>query len=557
MKTLLKQLLGIFLTISICILLFVATGAFLYWKYIKVSVPKQSVLHIALNDELLETGRNRERDLLSLVSAIDCARADPKIKGVYLEADASWNAGWASLEEIRSALKRFKAAGKFIVAYGNHYSQRAYYLTSCADETILHPAGVFMLVGLNFTLTHYRDLLDKLGIEADVLRIGRYKSAAEAYTKNHASAECRYQYTVLAHNLYDRFLKQTAAAKGLKASQIRAWAQTLTAILPQQALDRKLFSQLGYPVDAKDNIRKRLDMAEDAKLPLIPVQRYAYSTVQSKASKKDSIAIVTMCGAIDDKLVDTIVAQLRKARKCPEVKAIVLRINSPGGSALASQTLWHEITLTKAQKPVIASLGDVAASGGYYAAVACDKIVAQPNTITGSIGIFGLFFYTDKLLANKLGITKSVIKTAPSGDLFSRKMYPQERSVWRKILQSGYDGFLERVSKGRKLTRSQVSALAQGRVWSGELAHKKGLVDALGGLHTAVTAAARTAQLECPYKVSIWPTQLKSMWRRFDRYVQSSPLSHWKVLAHSNELVRDVAAMQGIQARMPYDLTVA
>ena len=541
----------------------------------KPKLADKTVLHIALcgsvvervPDTLMQLFKgNQEKviDLLALKGAIKHAQKDKNIQGIYLEADVL-NAGWASLEEIREALLSFKKAGKFIVAYGENYTQKTYYLASLADDIVLHPAGIFLLRGLNQTVLFYKALLDKLEVVPQIFRVGQYKSAVEPFTRQDMSPASKYQITVLLKAIYNHFLHKVATARTLQKASLQEMADTLAVVLPQDACHAKLVSRVGHFDEAEALIKTKLAVDEEATINYIACEKYALLKKTSESSK-NQVAVLIAEGIIVDGegAPDTIgskdlAANLRALREDEAVKAIVLRINSPGGSALAADVLWKELMLTKAQKPVVASMSDVAASGGYYLAAACNRILAHPTTITGSIGIFGLFFDVHALLRNKLGITTDTVKTGSSADLLNnpgRPLTPHEKAVIQRLIDKGYSTFLERVATGRSLDKEAIARVASGRVWSGQAAQKQGLIDELGGLEEAIQAAAKLAAIEKDYVVSYWPKlltlpeQLFSSWRSDigDRTALRTLQANFLPLKHIQELIN----MRGVQARLPY-----
>ena len=578
MKKLFKQVLivvlGIFIALGIAIkllLLLVAPS--------KLPITDKTVLHISLRGRVVEhapvallkifkIGQEEVVDLMCLKAAIQQATKDQRIQGIYLEADAL-KVGWASLEEIRQALLDFQQAGKFIVAYGENYTQKTYYLASVADEIVLHPEGLFPLIGLSQTVIFYKTLLDKLEVAPQVFRVGAYKSAIEPFIRQDMSQENKHQSKVLLHGIHDHFLDKIATARALSPASLQAMSNALSVVTPDEAYQAKLVSQVGH-FDAVEALTKtKLALKEEAAINYVAYDKYAACHKPSKATKKQ-IAIIIAEGTImegkggpDIIGAKELVKTLKKIREDRSIKAVVLRINSPGGSSLASSVLWKEIALTTAKKPVVASLSDVAASGGYYMAVACNRIIAHPTTITGSIGIFGLFFDVHALLKNKLGITTDVVKTNDSADFFSNPGRPislKEKRIIQKFMDTGYATFVENVALGRKLDKATVEGLASGRVWSGKLAQEKGLVDALGGLEEAIQEAAKLASIQEQYTLSYWPKspnfyeQILDNWRSSKReeVMLHTLQANFPVLKH----VQALASMTGIQARLPYTIEI-
>ena len=538
-----------------------------------------TVLRIALHGRVVEQGPaalmsflNEDQgeviDLLALKGAIKHAEEDKKIEGIYLEAGAL-TAGWASLEEIREALLSFKSTGKFIVAYGESYTQKTYYLASLADEIVLHPVGIFPLRGLSKTVFFYKALLDKLEVAPQIFRVGRYKSAVEPFVRQDMSQASRHQSMLLLKAIDDHFFHKVAAARKLKQASLKRMADTLAVVLPQDACRAKLVSQVGHFDAVEAWIKTKLAVDKEAVVNYVSYEAYA-SLKQPVSSAARRVAVLIAEGVIVDGegKVGTIgskalASQIRALRDDDTVKAIVLRINSPGGSALASDVLWKELVLTKAKKPVVASMSDVAASGGYYLAVACDHILAHPTTVTGSIGIFGLFFDVHALLRNRLGITTDVVKTGSSADLLNnpgRSFTTHEKAVVQRVVDKGYDTFLARVAQGRKLDKEAVARVASGRVWSGQAAQKKGLVDELGGLEDAIRVAAERAALEEDYVVSYWPKPqtlfeqiVKGLLGKTER---GAALRALQASFPGLKPMQELGYMTGVQARLPYCIEI-
>jgi protease IV len=575
MKSILKQVLIVVIGIFTSVVLFLAIGLLLLQPS-KPKITDKTVLHIALRGEVVEHipdtlkqffqgEQDKVIDLIALKNTIEYAQKDKNIQGIYLEADAL-KAGWASLEEIRNALLAFQKTGKFIVAYGEHYTQKTYYLASLADDIVLHPESTFPLKGLSQTVFFYKALLDQLEVAPQVFRVGKYKSAVEPFMRQDMSQESKYQSSRLLGVVYDHFLDSIVAARGLKKASIQAMADSLLAIMPRAAHQAKLVSQVGYFDDAESLIKTRLSLAKEAAINYVSFDKYASCIKQPPESSKKQIAVLIVEGTIVDGAgapgtvgSKDLASSLRAISKDKSIKAVVLRINSPGGSALAADVLWKELILTRAQKPVVASMSDVAASGGYYLAAACDRILAHPTTITGSIGIFGLFFDVHALLSNKLGITTDVVKTGGSADLFEnpgRAFDDYEKAIIQKVVDKGYHTFLERVAEGRKMKKEIIARVAGGRVWTGQDAQEKGLVDELGGLEAAVQAAAQLSDMADEFTVSYWPKprtlseQVLSGWK--NSVGNETTLRALQKTFPTFKYIQELIDMTGIQARLPY-----
>lgn len=579
MQQFVKQVLIVVVGIFTSMVLFAVIGVVLLQPG-KPRITDKTVLHIALRGKVVERSpdalmqlfkgeQEQVIDLLALKDAIKHAQEDKNIQGIYLEANVL-KAGWASLEEIRNALLSFQETGKFIVAYGEHYTQKTYYLASLADAIVLHPEGIFPLRGLSQTVFFYKALLDQLEVAPQIFRVGKYKSAVEPFIRQDMSQASKHQSGKLLNAIYDHFLDRIALARGLKKASIQTMADTLSAIMPRDAYHAKLVSQVGHFDDAEALIKTRLSLAPEASINYVSFGKYA-SFKKTPQSSKNKIAVLIAEGNIVDGAgtpgtigSKDFASSLRAIRKDKSIKAVVLRINSPGGSAFAADVLWKELILTKAQKPVVASMSDVAASGGYYLASACNKILAHPTTITGSIGIFGLFFDVHALLSNKLGITTDAVKTGSSADLFEnpgRPLNNHEKTIIQKVVDKGYNTFLERVAAGRNIDKQVIARVAGGRVWVGQMAQEKGLVDELGGLEAAIQSAAKLAAIEDnEYTVSYWPRpqtvseQVLSGWKNHvgNEAALCTLQANFPAFKHMQELIN----MTGIQARLPYMIEI-
>lgn len=547
----------------------------------KPSPPKlyeQTILHIALRGKVVEhtpraplqalqSGQKDLIDLIVLKEALKRAQEDVRISGIYLEVGALV-AGWASLAEIREALQACKDAGKFMIAYGEHYTQKTFYVASLADEVVLHPAGTFLFNGLSLSVLFYKGLLDKLGIVPQVFRVGQYKSGGEPLVSHAMSEASKHQGQVLLTTLYDHLIAKIATARGLSPASLRKMAHTLAVTLPQEAHKARLITQVGHFNDAEAWIRTQLGLAEETPINYVGFHKYQ-AAHQASQSSPAQVAVLVVAGTMTDNpevphSINTkaFIKDLKQLRQDPAVKAIVLRINSPGGSALAADTMWKELMLTRAHKPIVASMADVAASGGYYLAVACHHIIAHPTTLTGSIGIFGLHLSIDTLLKNKLGITIDGVKTAPSADLFSssRPLSAHEKAVIQRWIDQGYATFLARVATGRQMSQTATARVAAGRVWPGSLAQKHGLVDELGSLENAIEKAAALADLVGAYTVSYWPKpktwleEALSGWRE----IQNTMLRQHtgEAMVPYLKTIQELIDMRGIQARLPYVIEI-
>jgi protease IV len=499
----------------------------------EVEVKDNSILTISLKNQITERTPNnpfpglgllgldedKSLGLNDILASIRKAKSDDRIKGIYL-TDSYVMAGQATAEEIRNALIDFKKSKKFIIAYSEVYTQNSYYLASVADKVYLHPKGGFDFAGMSSQVTFFKGALDKLGIEAQIIKVGTYKSAVEPFFLDKMSDANRQQVTAYLGSLYNQFLTGVSTSRKVNKDTLYNWANTLRIRFPEDAQACKLVDGLKYKDEVLDELKKltKTDLKKDLKGITLP--EYAKDNGAKKADDNDKgpdnqVAIVYASGEIvggngDDNTIgsDKISATLRKLRLNDKVKAVVLRVNSPGGSSLASDVIWREVSLTKKVKPVIVSMGDYAASGGYYISCAADSIFAEPNTITGSIGIFAMLPNMQKFFNNKLGITFDGVKTGQYADLgdISRPLSPEERAILQAQINRGYDDFTNAVAQGRKKTQAYINTIGQGRVWTGEQALKIGLVDRLGNISDAINSAAKKAKIK-DYNVVPYPEQ--------------------------------------------------
>lgn len=505
--------------------------------------------------------------LTNLKRAIENAKENEDVRGIYLKA-GTFSAGQANMKELRDQLLEFKESGKFILSYGEFYSENGYYLSSVADEVYLNPAGLMEYNGFSSELIFFTGLFKKLEIKPEVFRVGDFKSAVEPFLLEEMSDENRLQTESFLNDLNQLAVKEVAESRGLDFERVNEINSKMLIRRVSDAVDLNMIDGLHYEDQVLDIIRQKLELEEDDKIPTINITRMNKATKSKGKSSKNRIAVIVAEGEIisgeSEGSIgsDEFTKEINKARKNKDIKAIVLRINSPGGSALASEVMWREIERARKEKPVIASMGDVAASGGYYLAAAADTIVAQPNTITGSIGIFALWFNAEGLLKNKLGITTDVAKTGEFSDFLSptRQLSDTERSIFQGYVEDGYDLFLDRVASGRDKSKEEIKTVASGRVWTGNQALENGLVDVLGNLEKAIEIAAEKAAIADDYRTVYYP-QKKPWFERFMNqfsnevqarigYQQFGPLS-----PYMNELEK-LKRMEGLMLRMPYDIKI-
>src|SRR5690554_1078888 len=546
----------------------------------KVQTTENSILHLNLeNVTLVERAVDDEFDVSALGSfanvptvglnqlktAIRAAQKDDNIKGIYLQA-GNVSSGQSILSEVRAELKKFQESGKFIVAYSEIFSEMGYYLSSVADDVYLNPIGGIEFNGLSSEMVFLKGLFEKIEIEPVIFRVGEFKSAVEPFLLDKMSEESRLQTESYLNDLNDHVLQGVAEARSISLDKIKEINDQMLIRNNQDALDYNLVDGLWYDDQVKDLLRDKLGINEDEDIKSINITNINKSVEAENRLSKNRIAVIVADGEIVSGNADGVISsdkflqEIRKARKDKDIKAIVLRINSPGGSVLASEVIWRELSEAQKAKPLIASMSDVAASGGYYIAAPADTIVAHPNTITGSIGIFGIWFNAKGLLNNKLGITTDVAKTGEFSDFMStvRPLSPVESSVVQNQVEDGYDTFIARVAEGRDMSREAVLEVASGRVWSGLQAKEKGLVDVLGGLEDAIQIAATAAGVEEDYRVLYYPEQ-KTMLERFLSELTRDVQSRYMRFKLGNayyiyDQIEKVKDLEGIMVRLPYDL---
>ena len=505
--------------------------------------------------------------LNDVLATIKAAAGDSKIKGIYLKSQTV-SASPASAKEIRDALLDFKKSGKFIYSYSDVYTQNGYYMATVADKVLLNPTGDMTFRGYAFQLMFYKNLLDKLDVDVQIFRHGQFKSAVEPYFLDKMSEANREQLSTLANSLWAVFLQDVSKARKISVDQLNNIADSLLCSSPQAALKLKLVDKLAYPDEAEKMIRTKLNLGDKDKVNYVSIGQYA-KTLSSKESNTDKVAVMYAYGEISDGKGDsdrgiyseTFIKEFRKVYKDNNVKAIVLRVNSPGGSALASENIWHEIeNAKKAGKKVVVSMGDYAASGGYYISCNSDYIYAEPNTITGSIGVFGMVPSVQKFMKNKLGITMDEVgsnKHSVPGGLY-RPLDELESQNMQASVEDIYATFTKRVADGRHLRVTYVDSIGQGRVWAGSDAIELGLVDALGNLDAAVAKAAKLASVE-KYDVVYYPAKrdwFSMIFNMKDDAVDAAVRQKMGQFYDMYDGVQRVLESSGVQARMPMILTI-
>ncbi|MDB5284134.1 MAG: signal peptide peptidase SppA, type [Bacteroidota bacterium] len=501
--------------------------------------------------------------LTDIRESIKRAKTDDNIKGIYLELGINEN-GLATIEVIRQALIDFRKSGKFVYAYGEVVSQKSYYLATAADKIFLNPNGGMELKGFGREIMYYKGMFDKLGIEVQDFHCGAFKSAIEPYIRTNMSEPNRQQLTTIYNDVYGFFLSNIAKERKIDSAELNNVINNLLAETPEKDKDLKLVDDVMYYDQLVDKIKEKTGTDKKKDVEFIDLSKYAASASKElKSSNK--IALVYAEGTIvdgegkDGEIGGESFAKLiSKLRKDEKIKAIVLRVNSPGGSALASDIMWRELMLAKKEKPLIISFGDVAASGGYYISCMGDRIFAQPNTITGSIGVFGLIPNAKKLFNDKLGITFDQVKVTKHGVLggITSPLDAEESAFAQRNVEKTYREFKQRVADGRKKDTAYIETIAQGRVWTGNQGLGLGLVDEIGGLDEAIAYAAKQANLK-DYRIKEYPEE-KSFAEKIAQSFGDAKVQYMKdELGEQYEVYKTlqwVKSAKGVQARMAYDL---
>lgn len=522
----------------------------------------------------LMSGNPYGEDMMGLdqiLKDLDKAEKDDNIKGILLNLRGV-SAGMATLTEIRDAMLDFKESGKFIYAYADTYSQKSYYLASVADSVFMTPEGSFFFIGMSAEVMFYKKALEKAGVEIQVIRHGSYKGAVEPFLRQDLSTENREQIESYMGALWDKYITDISESRNISKDELNSFVDELAAIDSKQLKESGLIDGLIYYDEMLSLLKVKLGVNEEDDLEAISLKKY--KDVPSKEKKeysRDKIAVIYAMGSVVDGEAGEgnigsarIARAIRKARRDESVKAIVFRINSGGGSALASDVIHQEVKLAAEVKPVVASMGNVAASGGYYIAAPADTIIASPNTITGSIGVYGIFPNIQGLLNDKLGITTDVVKTNAHSDVMSitSPLDPAERAYLQKMVDDTYNTFVKVVADGRKLSFEEIDALGGGRVWAGANALELGLIDMFGGLEKSIEVAADMAGLE-NYRVQSLPKLDDPMTAIIKQLTGGASIRAERILR--NELgdsyihykkIQEIRNMHGIQMIMPFEFEV-
>ena len=548
----------------------------------EVKVRESSILKLDLDVPVIETEKEsafafsmldgnapKPIGLAQLRQTIEHAKDDDNIKGIFVNVSLP-QTGYTTIEEIRQALIDFRSGGKWVIVYSEMFSESAYYLATAADKIYLNPEGELEFNGLTAEVSFFKRLFDKLEVKPEVFRVGEFKSAVEPFLLEKMSNENRLQLNEMINSINNHVLNRISQARKIQRDTLEQISEKMLVRNAKQALQRQLVDSLLYVDQVESVLKRRSGIDEDKKLQFVTYAKYKSSFSTYKASQNEVAVIVAEGTILPGKSekgssvvgAESFIKDIKKAREDDEIKSVVVRINSPGGSFQASDAMWREIKLTAEKKPVIASMSDYAASRGYFLAMACDTIVAQPHTITGSIGVFSVLFDASGLLNNKIGITTEEIKTGDVGELITvtRPLTPLERQIWQTRTEEIYDTFTAKAAEGRNVPVDSIKAVASGRVWTGVQAKDRKLVDVVGGFEDAVRIAAKSAGLSDDYKVRFYPVYEPSIFEQIISQMEEGKSSQLKeemgAYYHLYEYWKVVSTYQGTQARMPYELKI-
>lgn len=569
----------VLVSIIMGILTFVSMAGMIASEGMSSPIEKKSVLRITLKGSITERA-GEENPLSKLggettqqialdqaLQALEKAAKNDKIEGIYMEGGIL-SAYPAEVQELRQALLKFKKSGKWIIAYADTYSRSAYYLCSVADKVYLNPIGMLDWSGLSSNPMFFTGLMKKLGIKMQVFKVGTYKSAVEPYIAEQMSDANREQVSSYQQSIWNNMLKDVAKSRKTTAEALNSLADSLTILSgPEASVKGGLVDKLCYQDEVKKILKNKAKMDEDESLRFVSISDVALSE-ELNDKVDDEIAVYYAYGEIKEDITGGFAQEsaitskqmtkdLQELREDDDVKAVVLRVNSPGGSAYASEQIWREVQLLSKEKPVIVSMGALAASGGYYISCGANKIFAEPTTLTGSIGIFGMIPDATELLTDKLGLSFDVVKTNAHSDFgaMGRPLNESECRLMQAYINQGYELFTGRVAQGRKISQDSVKAVAEGRVWTGEQAMKIGLVDKLGNLNDAIAAAAKAAQIE-KYSVGRYPEPApwfaSLLQEKKADYMDSQMRSALGEFYPAFSLIRDLKNQDAIQARMTF-----
>lgn len=547
----------------------------------KDKVNANSVLSIKLNQAVPERTNNTPIDpwsfetdeitgMIDMLRAIEQAKDDDNIKGIYIESPVP-QMSFAGVSAVREAILDFKESGKFVVAYADYFSETGYFLSSVADKVIVNPVGGVDYNGFVAQVPYFKNMLDKIGVKYEIFKVGKFKSATEPYSQDRMSDENRKQLRVYINDIYSNYLADLSKARKITIPELRKIADDLAIQTVDDAVEHGLIDTTGYRDNVNQELRTRLGLTKKQKIKSISLAKYTQLTrPKPNYKQKQKVAVVYAEGTI---LMGTnepgsiggenYAKIIRKLRKDKNVKAIVLRVNSPGGSMIASEKIWRELSLTKeAGKPVVVSMGNYAASGGYYIACMADTIIAEANTLTGSIGVFSMFPNAQKLMNEKLGIRMDTVKT----NEYAVGINPiiglsqKERDVLQATTTEYYNVFIDRVANGRKMNKDAVQAIAEGRIWTGTRAKELGLVDEIGNLDDAIAIAADMAGLD-KYRLSEYPTVKEPLEQYIEQFTGKSVKAKDALIRKEMgdlypyyQQLKTLKELEGVQARMLFDI---
>ena len=584
-KHVLATVVGLLITgIILSILSIISLVGMASMSTVKPNIEDNSVLVIKLKGEInerkqedpfafLTSGKiDNNLGLDEVLTAIKNAKENDNVKGIYIEA-GSVSSTPAALQEIRKQLEDFKKSGKFILAYGETFGLGSYYVSSIADSLVINPQGMIDWRGMSMQTIYYKDLLDKIGVKMQVVKVGTYKSAVEPYLLNEMSEANREQLTVLSNEMWGEITAAVSKSRKISIEKLNEYADSVIAFSdPTNYKKFKMVDKYAFSDEVPQLIANMMDVDDVQDYNTVTVAEMAAMTEnEPKDPSGDIIAVYYATGEIvqessttslsqDDQIVgEKVIKELKELADDEDIKAVVLRVNSPGGSAYASEQIWHQVMNIKAKKPIIVSMGGYAASGGYYISCAADWIVAEPNTLTGSIGIFGMFPEASELINNKIGVHSSVVNTNLHSDFgnITRPQTETEHNILQGYVNRGYELFTKRCADGRKMKQSKIKEIGEGRVWTGSHAKQIGLVDQLGGIEDAIAVAKKRAKVDkCtiltyPAKTSMLENLLNDAMGT-DSYADRKMMELMGDYYHVFSNIKNVQNKSGIQASMPY-----
>lgn len=588
MKIVLGTVVGLFLTFMIIsILSILSLAGMMINEGMSSPIKDNSILKINLSGTMQERAESNPLAMImgeeaegialdNALTALDKAAKNEKVKGVYIEAGILGSSP-AMAQELRQAIVKFKKSGKWVIAYGDRYSKMSYYIASAADEVLLNPSGSVDFSGMASTLMFFKETLAKLGVKMQVFKVGTYKSAVEPYICTEMSDANREQISSYLGDVWSQVLKDVSKSRKRSEAELNSLADTLTVIAKAEtSVEGGLVDRLCYIDEVKETLRKKMGLDDDDDEDLI------FTTIDDMAKSEslddkvdDQIAVYYAYGEIvdiaaqggfsqDHQIVGSkMVNDLQQLRKDDDIKAVVIRVNSPGGSAYASEQIWREITLLKKAKPVVVSMGGLAASGGYYISCPANKIYAESTTLTGSIGIFGMIPDASELVTDKLGLRFDGVKTNKMSDFganMGRPFNEAECTMLQSMVENGYDLFTRRVAEGRSLSQDSVKVIGEGRVWTGQQGLKIGLVDKIGNLEDAISAASKLAKLK-EYRAVPYPQDdenpFTAMFNKSKSgYLDSQIRETLGEYYSGYSIYKNLRNMNPIQARMPFDVVI-